>query len=104
MGYATPFDKCGKFKVEMKFQYLFSCFHQEILESAIKMTNEPPRGMQTILHKALQNFTQETLEMCSKEAELKSLLFSLCNFHACVAEKRKFGAQGWNRPYPFNTG
>lgn len=77
---------------------------QGILESAIKITNEPPRGMQANLHKALQNFTQETLEMCSKEAEFKSILFSLCYFHACVAERRKFGAQGWNRPYPFNTG
>ncbi|XP_063612420.1 dynein beta chain, ciliary-like, partial [Penaeus indicus] len=77
---------------------------QGILESAIKITNEPPRGMQANLHKALNNFTQDTLEMCSKEAEFKSLLFSLCYFHACVAERRKFGSQGWNRPYPFNTG
>ncbi|KAK3861449.1 hypothetical protein Pcinc_032598 [Petrolisthes cinctipes] len=77
---------------------------QGILETAIKITNEPPRGMQANLHKALNNFTQETLEMCSKEAEFKSILFSLCYFHACVAERRKFGAQGWNRPYPFNTG
>ncbi|XP_069945104.1 dynein beta chain, ciliary-like [Cherax quadricarinatus] len=77
---------------------------QGLLESAIKITNEPPRGMQANLHKALNNFTQETLEMCSKEAEFKSILFSLCYFHACVAERRKFGPQGWNRPYPFNTG
>lgn len=79
-------------------------FKQGILESAIKITNEPPRGMQANLHKALNNFTQDTLEMCSKEAEFKSILFSLCYFHACVAERRKFGSQGWNRPYPFNTG
>ncbi|KAB7494339.1 Dynein beta chain, ciliary [Armadillidium nasatum] len=77
---------------------------QGILESAIKITNEPPRGMQANLHKALSNFNQDTLEMCSRENEFKSLLFSLCYFHACVAERRKFGAQGWNRPYPFNTG
>jgi len=77
---------------------------QSILETSIKITNEPPTGVHANLHKALDNFTQDTLEMCSKEAEFKSILFSLCYFHAVVAERRKFGPQGWNRPYPFNTG
>ena len=66
---------------------------QSILEAAIKITNEPPTGMQANLHKAFDNFDQETLEMCSKEAEFKSILFSLCYFHAVVAERRKFGPQ-----------
>ncbi|XP_013170954.1 PREDICTED: dynein beta chain, ciliary-like [Papilio xuthus] len=77
---------------------------QGILESSIKITNEPPIGMWANLHKALDNFSQETLEMCSKEAEFKSVLFALCYFHAVVAERRKFGPQGWNRVYPFNFG
>ena len=42
--------------------------------------------------------------MCSKENEFKSILFSLCYFHACIVERHKFAPQGWNRPYPFNTG
>lgn len=66
---------------------------QSILEASIKITNEPPTGMQANLHKALDNFDQDTLEMCSKEAEFKSILFSLCYFHAVVAERRKFGPQ-----------
>ncbi|ESO12478.1 hypothetical protein HELRODRAFT_155577 [Helobdella robusta] len=77
---------------------------QGILEAAIKITNEPPTGMFANLHKALDNFSQDTLEMCAREAEFKSILFSLCYFHAVVSERRKFGPQGWNRIYPFNTG
>ena len=60
---------------------------QSILETSIKITNEPPTGVHANLHKALDNFTQDTLEMCSKEAEFKSILFSLCYIHAVVAER-----------------
>ena len=42
--------------------------------------------------------------MCSKENEFKCILFSLIYFHAVVVERRKFGPQGWNRSYPYNTG
>lgn len=77
---------------------------QGILDSAIKITNEPPSGMQANLHKALDNFTEETLEMCTKVTEFKAILFSLCYFHATMIERRKFGPQGWNKSYPFNFG
>ena len=100
---------------------------QGILENSIKITNEPPTGMQANLHAALDNFDQvnlrkkilctvstkpqewscvlqDTLEMCSKESEFKAILFALCYFHAVVCERRKFGAQGWNSVYPYNNG
>ncbi|XP_048056692.1 dynein axonemal heavy chain 11 isoform X1 [Megalobrama amblycephala] len=77
---------------------------QGILENSIKITNEPPTGMLANLHAALDNFDQDILDQCSREQEFKTILFSLCYFHACVAERRKFGPQGWNRKYPFNTG
>uniref|UniRef100_A0A8C0E5M4 Dynein axonemal heavy chain 9 n=1 Tax=Balaenoptera musculus TaxID=9771 RepID=A0A8C0E5M4_BALMU len=77
---------------------------QGILENSVKITSEPPTGMHANLHKALDNFTQDTLELCSRETEFKSILFALCYFHAVVAERRKFGPQGWNRSYPFSTG
>uniref|UniRef100_UPI00398F1A35 dynein axonemal heavy chain 11 n=1 Tax=Pristiophorus japonicus TaxID=55135 RepID=UPI00398F1A35 len=77
---------------------------QGILENSVKITNEPPTGMLANLHAALDNFDQDTLDQCSREYEFKTILFSLCYFHACVAERRKFGPQGWNRKYPFNTG
>ncbi|XP_036139541.1 dynein beta chain, ciliary [Monomorium pharaonis] len=81
-----------------------SIIPQGILESAIKITNEPPTGMRANIHKALDNFSQDTLESCSKETEFKAILFTLCYYHAALAERRKFGAQGWNRLYPFNMG
>ncbi|XP_053270380.1 dynein axonemal heavy chain 9-like [Pleuronectes platessa] len=77
---------------------------QGILENSIKITNEPPSGMHANLHKALDNFNQDTLEMCAQESEFKSILFAVCYFHAVVAERSKFGPQGWNRSYPFNVG
>jgi len=42
--------------------------------------------------------------MCSHESEFKSILFSLVYFHVVVIEWRKFGPQGWNCSYPYNTG
>ncbi|XP_048655651.1 dynein axonemal heavy chain 11 isoform X1 [Marmota marmota marmota] len=77
---------------------------QGLLENSIKITNEPPTGMLANLHAALYNFDPDTLEMCSKEQEFKSILFSLCYFHACVAGRLRFGPQGWSRSYPFNPG
>ncbi|KAM7383622.1 hypothetical protein PAMP_003257 [Pampus punctatissimus] len=74
-----------------------------ILENSIKITNEPPTGMNASLHAALNNFSQDMLDLCSREQEFNSTLFSLCFFHACVTERRKFGPQG-NHNYPFSTG
>ena len=50
------------------------------------------------------SFFQDTLERCAREGEFKAILFSMCYFHAVVCERRKFGPQGWNRVYPYNTG
>nr|XP_032294976.1 dynein heavy chain 9, axonemal [Drosophila virilis] len=77
---------------------------QGILESSLKVVNEPPAGMAANLHKAWDNFSQDTLETCTQEAEFKSILFALCYFHAVAGERRKFGPQGWNKVYPFNIG
>lgn len=82
----------------------FHVLPQGILESAVKITNEPPTGMQANMHSALDNFNQDVLETCSKVTEFKALLFALCYFHSAVVERRKFGPIGWNRNYPYNFG
>ncbi|NXS39765.1 DYH11 protein, partial [Balaeniceps rex] len=76
---------------------------QGILENSIKITSEPPAGMLANLHAALYSFDQDTLELCTREGEFKSIFFSLCFFHACVAGRLKFGPQGWNGRYPFSA-
>lgn len=77
---------------------------QGILESSLKIVNEPPSGMAANMHKAWDNFSQEALETCTQEAEFKSILFALCYFHAVAGQRRKFGPLGWNKVYPFNIG
>ncbi|KAK7886266.1 hypothetical protein WMY93_025887 [Mugilogobius chulae] len=77
---------------------------RRILENSIKITNEPPTGMNACLHTALNNFNQDTLDMCSREQEFNLMLFSLCFFHASLIERCRFGSQGWNHKYPFSTG
>ncbi|KAF3691815.1 Dynein heavy chain 11, axonemal Axonemal beta dynein heavy chain 11 Ciliary dynein heavy chain 11 [Channa argus] len=47
-----------------------------ILENAIKITNEPPTGMNASLHATPINFSQD----------FNSMFFSLCFFHACGTE------------------
>lgn len=77
---------------------------QGILQACIKITNEPPSGVQANLHAALNCFSQETLEMCAREVEFKKILFALVYHHAVILERRKFGPIGWNVNYPFNKG
>ncbi len=75
--FLNQLSRCKSFLIE-RFYYIYSIFNS---------TNEPPTGMQANLHKALDLFNQDTLEMCAKETEFKSILFALCYFHAVVAER-----------------
>lgn len=49
---------------------------QGILESAIKITNEPPTGMQANLHKALDNFNQ--VKHCSQPLQ-REIIWVTCS-------------------------
>ncbi|GIQ81786.1 dynein heavy chain [Kipferlia bialata] len=65
-----------------------------ILQWCIKVTNEPPRGMKANMLRAISLFNQETMEMCSRPNEFRSILFALTFFHANILERRKFGPIG----------
>eukprot|EP00762_Andalucia_godoyi_P002900 ANDGO_04168.mRNA.1 Dynein beta chain len=77
---------------------------QGILQNSLKITNEAPQTLKANLLRAYANFNQDTLESCMKQTEFKTILFTLCFFHALVLGRRKFGFQGWSRAYSFNTG
>jgi len=73
-----------------------------ILERCIKLTNEPPAGLKANMKRAWTFFPREEIE--EKDPRIKSVLFGLCYFHACLLERRKFGPKGWNMFYPFSIG
>ena len=75
-----------------------------ILQSSIKLTNEPPSGLKANMLRAYLSFNESIWEASTKQAELKAIIFSLCFFHSVVSERRKFGPIGWNNTYPFNNG
>jgi len=77
---------------------------ESLLQTCIKVANEAPADLKSNLKRALTCFSQEQLDMCNHAAKFRQCLFGLCFFHAVVLGRRRFGQQGWSRPYGFNTG
>ena len=77
---------------------------ESLMQSCIKVANEAPADIQSNFIRAWDNFSQDTIDSCSKPSSMKACLFSLCWFHAIVCGRRRFGPIGWSRKYSFNTG
>jgi len=81
-------------------------FPQTILQNSIKMSNEPPEGLQTNLLLSYTsvpiNDDKNFFENHPKANEFKRLLYGLAFFHAVIQERRNYGSLGWNKHYEFN--
>ncbi|CAN9505279.1 unnamed protein product [Ophioblennius macclurei] len=73
-----------------------------ILQSSIKMTTEPPKGVKANMRRLYRLVTEKQFSRCSKPAVYRKLLFSLCFFHSILLERKKFLQLGWNIVYGFN--
>ena len=80
-----------------------SFFPVGVLQNAVKVTNEPPKGLRANLRRAFAGIPQDFFEEHPKGNDWRKLIFGLCFFHAIIQERKKFGALGWNIRYEFNA-
>ncbi|CAD7935566.1 unnamed protein product [Amoebophrya sp. A120] len=88
-------------------------FPVPVLQSGIKITNEPPKGVKANMLRTFEDMGEENygkadrameedptaFENGTKVRAYKRLVFALAFFHAVILQRRKFGPIGWNIPY-----
>jgi dynein heavy chain len=79
-------------------------FPINLLQMSIKVTNEPPAGMKAGLYRSYTSVVDDERLNRVETGEWRKLVFTTCFLHACVLERRKFGAVGWCIPYEFGGG
>lgn len=78
-------------------------FPISILQTSLKMTTEPPKGLKANLSRLYSNLvTEDSFSRCTKPEVYKKFLFSLCFFHSILLERKKFLTLGWNVVCDFN--
>eukprot|EP00879_Flechtneria_rotunda_P021343 GHRR01022494.1.p1 GENE.GHRR01022494.1~~GHRR01022494.1.p1 ORF type:complete len:925 (+),score=321.59 GHRR01022494.1:1101-3875(+) len=89
---------------------------ESILQTCIKISNEPPSDMKSNMRRAFAAFqpeAEERLSTVAKRYAYKSILFGLCFYHSLLLGRKKFGTgigtgsgsgMGFCRNYSFNMG
>ena len=95
-------------KLHDRFRLILSSMPTEvfpisILRNSVKVTSEPPSGIQPNVSLLLNTLDPESWETCPKVRPWKKLLFSIALFHATIQERKRYGALGFNKIYEWNT-
>lgn len=74
-----------------------------MLHYAIKVTNDPPKGLKDGMLRTLnQVVNQDRLEKLDGD-KWKSVVFTMCFMHNVLLERRKYGPIGFCHPYEFSN-
>uniref|UniRef100_A0A3B4ZZD9 Dynein heavy chain ATP-binding dynein motor region domain-containing protein n=1 Tax=Stegastes partitus TaxID=144197 RepID=A0A3B4ZZD9_9TELE len=73
-------------------------FPVTVLQSSVKVTNEPPKGLRANMKMGI-SFFHAIIQVTYTHTWLLLLCVSGCE---CCCERKKFGPLGWNIPYEFN--
>merc|ERR1719353_945967 len=90
--------------VPLDLVMLIEIVPEATLQRCIKIADEAPADLKSNLRRAYGKFSPEDVEKCNKQKEYKGIVFSLCFFHSLIVGRRRFGAQGYSKSYPFNDG
>ncbi len=75
-----------------------------LLHASIKVTNDPPKGLQAgMLRMLTQVVTQDRLEKVDSVDKWKNVVFAMCFMHNVLLERRKYGPIGFCNPYEFSN-
>ena len=78
-------------------------FPISVLRNSVKVTSEPPSGIQPNVSLLINTLSSERWENCTKIKPWKKLLFSIAVFHATISERKRYGPLGFNKIYEWNA-
>ena len=96
-------------EVHEEFRLWITCqeskeFPLGLLQMAIKVTTEPPKGLQAGIARTFSTMiNQDFLEKVEPYEKWRAMVFMMCFMHSIVQERRKFGPLGFCIPYEFNN-